>query len=667
MLFSFLIFVNQSERIMLRTRGSQVPALNLLSRQLEALSLTCGTQSKRGQTRISPRGWRMPKYNSFEEKYWTRARTFPPNWADEHHVFYPSLEDVLKKQEAFENPIRLIDIGQPSPKVSSNLSSEKLISRSERRKKTLQRNLKASASEEQQLLQGLLQTNATKVPFDYDRYLHEWMRSDEGVNETQSLAHHYQIYRDLFPSIEQTHQPSNAVPKVRWDDFYPRPEYIGDEVYDRHFPGAVQSAADVAPLSIYHFRPMVPMQIEFTIPSTMLSSTEPEDEEVSAATLNQLNEANAESPDANELFVSPVYRGNVIRPQYSQLRPSVVIDSSVFASTQKSSTSAEQLLDTVDGQIKVIGNDEAYYTICMLSLDGVNGDDVLTCHWMQANAHARHGPGHEQYAYLPAFGVKGLGYHRYAFVLFRHTEPLSFDRPNVTENLLSERRIDLLNFVRQNAASNLIPVGLKWFQSTYDSVCKRIFHETLDMRMPIYEYSQPKMKLNKQIKFPGPAPFNTYLDHFRDPKEIAKEVLLERLANVRPFDYHRQIQPRTLPPNIYKISHDSPSWLRSNIWKRRNQLGPYRALRPASSLRAHNNNVDLDYPMWPHPSRLEVAMRYPFGPRSPVPLRQTKWSLPPQEHPHLRVQENVDVLQDSNADAKQFDNELQLVKSSRSK
>jgi hypothetical protein len=644
---------------MLRSTGAQLPALNLLTRQMDALSLTCGRQSKRAQTRISPRGWRMPDYNSYDQKYWSRARPFPPNWADDHHIFYPSLDEVLQQQQSILNPIRLIDIGIPKSTVSPAIDgSQRQLSRSERRKKSHLQHTESAAEADAQLLQSLLARQTPHVPFDYDLYTHQWLRNEEGVNETQSLAHHYQIYRDLFSSrIVREH--TDPVPKVRWGDIYPRPDHIAPEVYDEHFPGAVRADRNVRPLPIYHFRPIVPMHVEFAVRSTLVGD-EREDDPITAETLNSCEQSAHTAEE--DTIVSCVYRGNVIRPRYTQTRPSVVIDSSVFTSHRSGSPiTADQLLNTTaDGQTKVIGDDTSFYTICLLSLDSLNGDALPICHWMQCNVHSRNGPGHEQYSYLPAFGIQGLGYHRYAFLLFRHASAVHLDSA-VTGNVLHDRQFNPLDFVKTNADLQMTPVGLSWFQSTYDATCKRIFHETLQMQMPTYEYVQSKMKLNKQVKFPGPAPFNSYLDHFRDSKEIAKEVLLERLQQVRPFDYHRQIQPSPLPANIYKIPHDSPSWLRSSIWKRRNRLGAFRALRPASALQAHNNNADLDNPMWPHPSRLEVAMRYPFEKRAPVPLRQTKWSLPPQEHPHLRVQTDVDVPTDSTLEAKQFDAELELI------
>ena len=656
---------------MLRSRAQDLSRMTLLCKQLDSLTVTTcsgdvggSMQSKRTTTtRIKPRGWRMPKYRSYADKYWSRARHFPPNWGDEHHLFYPNLTEHFQQRQMIENPIKLVDIGYHSKSESNqrkdDLSTQK-TSRAERRKSSSTVAAAAQISSPEQIL-ALIDQPLPEVKFDYNVYIQKWLNSEQGVNENQQLAHHYQIYRDLFSSPNQT-PAVDPVPQVEFADFYPRPEFIHPEVYEQFFPGAVRANRLPTPQNVYHFRPIVPLYAEFAVPDHLVGD-ERDDMEGNGKEGVQPNQT-----ESDELQVSPVYRGNLIKPRYAQSRPAVLIDSSVFgqdSSTLSTTSTYGNLM--ADGQTKVIGNDSAFYTVCLLALDTIFGDADPVCHWMQSNIHSQSGPGIEQYSYLPVYGVKGLGYHRFAFLLFRHDQPLKLHQP-ITSNNLKERKFSPLTFMKthqqnQQQQQQIRPVGLSWFQSTYDDTCKRIFHDHLNMKMPVYEYVQPKLRLNKQVKFPGPAPFNLYLDHFRDPKEIAREVLLERLSSVDPFDYRRQIQPKTLPPNIYKIAHDSPSWLRSVIWKRRNQLGAYRMLRPASAVRSLNNNADLDKPFWPHPSRLEVAMRYPFEKRSPRPLRETKWSLPPHEHPTIRIEPNVDTPKDSAIEAKQFDDEISAVNS----
>lgn len=136
--------------------------------------------------------------------------------------------------------------------------------------------------------------------------------------------------------------------------------------------------------------------------------------------------------------------------------------------------------------------------------------------------------------------------------------------------------------------------------------------------------------------------FYRYLDNFRDPKEIAKDVLLERLASVHPYQYKDTFKPNKIPPNIYKISPDTPDWLKANIRKRRDKTGIFRGLRPSSAIQPLNNNADLDKPKFPlfntdkHP--LNLPIYYPDGHRRPKPLKDTLWVKPPNEHPTFRLE-----------------------------
>lgn len=137
---------------------------------------------------------------------------------------------------------------------------------------------------------------------------------------------------------------------------------------------------------------------------------------------------------------------------------------------------------------------------------------------------------------------------------------------------------------------------------------------------------------------------NSYLDRYRDKKELNKYALLERLKTVDPFDYKKQFEIDPLP-NAYGIPKDKPSWMWSSIWKKRNRYGNWRPMRPASALIAHNNNADLDSPKWPLPTRIEIAQRYPDSTRRPKPLRETKWGIPVHEHQTYRV-DHVDQFKE---------------------
>ena len=144
--------------------------------------------------------------------------------------------------------------------------------------------------------------------------------------------------------------------------------------------------------------------------------------------------------------------------------------------------------------------------------------------------------------------------------------------------------------------------------------------------------------------------FCRYLDGFRDPKEIAKSALLERLKTVNPLDYKDEFKPSLTPPNIYKIPLNVPDWLKASIRRKRYKIGSFRALRPHSAVQPLDNNADLDKPMFPlksfKESPLNLPLHYPDGVRRRKALRFTKWVKPPNEHPTYRIQHENSVSEE---------------------
>lgn len=139
------------------------------------------------------------------------------------------------------------------------------------------------------------------------------------------------------------------------------------------------------------------------------------------------------------------------------------------------------------------------------------------------------------------------------------------------------------------------------------------------------------------------------MDHFRDPKEISKEVLLERLKSINPLESYdtKKMYPdyrgRPKFPHIHSLDEKFliPDWLKSSAAHKRSLCGRYRGMRAASAILPHNNNADLDDPKWPRISPdvlpLNCPNPYPDGKRRPKPLRLTKWVIPLPEHHSLRV------------------------------
>lgn len=137
------------------------------------------------------------------------------------------------------------------------------------------------------------------------------------------------------------------------------------------------------------------------------------------------------------------------------------------------------------------------------------------------------------------------------------------------------------------------------------------------------------------------------MDHYRDPKDISKEVLLERLKSINPlesYDFAKMFsgwdgKPKL--PHIHPISSDTPDWHKSTLLKKRALLGHWRGLRPASAVLPHNNNADLDNPKWPRISSDKMPINcpnpYPDGKRRPKALSDSLWSKPLPDHHSIRI------------------------------
>lgn len=130
---------------------------------------------------------------------------------------------------------------------------------------------------------------------------------------------------------------------------------------------------------------------------------------------------------------------------------------------------------------------------------------------------------------------------------------------------------------------------------------------------------------------------SSYLDLYRDRKEINKEVLLDRLKLVDPFDYKKLYEKRKVPPALHRPhKRHHPTWYKATYFKKDFMLGPYRGLRNESAIQPLKNNADLDYPMWPMAKSLVLPMFYPYKDGKQKRIKDTKWVLPAKHHPSLR-------------------------------
>uniref|UniRef100_A0A3Q0SVI6 Large ribosomal subunit protein mL38 n=1 Tax=Amphilophus citrinellus TaxID=61819 RepID=A0A3Q0SVI6_AMPCI len=127
--------------------------------------------------------------------------------------------------------------------------------------------------------------------------------------------------------------------------------------------------------------------------------------------------------------------------------------------------------------------------------------------------------GEELCHYLPPFPARGTGFHRYIYVLFKQEGAINFQediRPSPCHSLL-HRTFKTVDFYRKYQDS-LTPAGLAFFQCQWDESVTNTFHNTLNMREPVFEFIRPPVYHPPQVKYPHRQPLR-YLDRYRDGKE----------------------------------------------------------------------------------------------------------------------------------------------------
>ncbi|KPJ11126.1 39S ribosomal protein L38, mitochondrial [Papilio machaon] len=229
----------------------------------------------------------------------------------------------------------------------------------------------------------------------------------------------------------------------------------------------------------------------------------------------------------------PVYTGNVIKPAEAGEQPSVAYES----------------------------DDNSLWTLVLTSLDGhLTENDKEYVHWLVANIPSNNiERGDTIIEYLRPFPLKGTGYHRYVFILYKQSEKISYDLKNVTSSSPLEDRTFVTREWYQKHQDSITPSGLAFYQTDWDHTVKDFFHNVLNRKEPVYEYDFPPPYIRPQEWFPLRKPFNLYMDKYRDPKQIKKEYLLRKLKNEDPF---KAPPPPLKFPNAHSLPQSMPSWLK---------------------------------------------------------------------------------------------------------
>lgn len=295
--------------------------------------------------------------------------------------------------------------------------------------------------------------------------------------------------------------------------------------------------------------------------------------------------------DFDDEYVTPVFRGNVIKPKEAESTPTIRFD-----------TAAEE---------------DCYWTLVMSNPDGhFTEDNSEYLHWMVGNIPSTNSMeskdndnacnidlasmGETVCPYLQPFPSYGTGFHRFVFILYKHKNKLDlseYKQPAVEEGVDLLKRTFLTREFHDkfetHEGGSLNPVALGFFQADYDLSLNKFYHNILNMEEPKYEYNflppyvRPWNDLFKD-HFANQSGFNNFLDKYRDPKEIQEEILKKRLKSLDPFkgDLDREIKyPNAHAPHPdqkeakgrpHEMLELGPMWRLREIERERLRIGLYK-------------------------------------------------------------------------------------------
>lgn len=179
----------------------------------------------------------------------------------------------------------------------------------------------------------------------------------------------------------------------------------------------------------------------------------------------------------------PVYTGNIIKPAEALEYPVVNYESDA----------------------------NSLWTLALTSLDGhLTENDKEYVHWLVANIPGNSvEKGDTIVEYLRPFPLKGTGYHRYAFVLYKQDGQVNYDVKKgkyifywvsifhksdmynfivssfpVTSSAPLEDRTFVTREWYQKYQDNITPAGLAFYQTNWDSTVREFFHQVLETKEP---------------------------------------------------------------------------------------------------------------------------------------------------------------------------------------
>jgi len=238
--------------------------------------------------------------------------------------------------------------------------------------------------------------------------------------------------------------------------------------------------------------------------------------------------------DYDDEFVTPVKYGNIVPAKEASMSPSADYEAEEGSLWTLVMTSPDQNLEDSNSELLhwAVGN--------------IPGNDLAK--------------GETLCNFLQPFPVKGAGYLRYVFILYKQSGPMDLAplRRSSECTSLRERSFSTLEFFRQHQ-DDLIPSGLAFHQSQWDSSVRSVFHNVLDMPEPKFEFMHPPTYFPEQEEVPHKQAFNMYLDNYRDVKDLNEEVLKYKLKDLDPT---KPPPPKMKYNCIDLLSKNTPTWYR---------------------------------------------------------------------------------------------------------
>lgn len=222
-----------------------------------------------------------------------------------------------------------------------------------------------------------------------------------------------------------------------------------------------------------------------------------------------------------------------------------------------------------------------FYTLVFTNLDGhLKEDDAEVLHWFVGNIPGNQiDQGETLCSYLPPFPPNGTGWHRCVFLLYKHTKgPIKFSEAYRTfpgESVSLEKRTFRTFDFFSKLSSDLRPVSLAFYQVAWDQSVKNTFHNILGMKEPRYDFDFEPRYLPPQEFSVERSAFNTYLEKYRDRKDVNEEVVKHYLGMTCPFNGYPNVPKYPLAvPNEKWV----PDWYKFELIKYHKRQGKWKMM-----------------------------------------------------------------------------------------